>query len=202
MQDRRKNLLPREAILDLGDYERKRDEIRPRAIAARALRRVELGPNATVAFESRETVAYQIQEMLRTERLAKEQEVQHEIETYSDLLPSEDELSATMMFEFPTEADRSKRLAELVGFEDHLQLEIDGAGSSPAYFDRRQLDAERISAVQFVRFSLDAKQREALASGARMRLVSNHPSYTHAVELPEKTTRALVADLEEAIANV
>ncbi len=202
MQNRRKNLISRTDILDLGDYERKRDEIRPHAIAARALRRVELGPNATIAFENRETVTYQIHEMLRTERLAKEAEVLHEIETYSDLLPSEDELSATMMFEFATAEGRSTRLAELVGFEDHLRLEIDGAGSSPAYFDRRQLDADRISAVQFVRFALDAKQREALASGARMRVVSDHPSYSYAVDVPDPTASALVADLEEAVANV
>jgi len=202
MHDRRRNQIPREHILDLGDYERRREEIRPRAIAARALRRVELGPNATVSFENRETVAYQIQEMLRTERLAKEEEVRHEIETYSDLLPSDDELSATMMFEFPTAEGRARRLAELVGFENHLRLEIDGAGASRAYFDRRQIDADRISAVQFIRFTLDETQRRALASGGRVRLVADHPTYAHTVELPEATSRALAADLEEMAANV
>ena len=197
MHNRRKNQIPREQILDLGDYERRREEIRPRAIAARTLRRVELGPNATVSFENHETVAYQIQEMLRAERLAKEEEVRYEIETYSDLLPSEDELSATMMFEFPSEAGRAQRLAELVGFEDHLRLEIDGTGASRAYFDRRQLDADRISAVQFIRFALDETQRRALASGARVRIVADHPQYAHTVELPEATSRALAGDLDD-----
>lgn len=198
MSNRRTNRIDRSTILDLGDYERRRDAIRRSAISARSLRRVELGPNATVAFENRETVAYQIQEMLRTERLAKEEEVEHEIETYSDLLPSSDELSATMMFEFTSPDSRSVHLSELVGFEDHLRLELDGAGSASAYFDRRQLDDERISAVQFVRFSIDDAQRKALAAGARVRLVADHPRYAHSVDLPAAATRALASDLQEA----
>jgi hypothetical protein len=195
--ERRRNQIPRASILDLGDYERQRDEIRPRAIAARGLRRVELGPNATVAFENRETVAYQIHEMLRAERIAKEAEVQHEIETYSDLLPAPDELSATVMFEFPEVEGRNVRLHDLLGFEDHLRLEIDGAGASPAYFDRRQIGEERISAVQFVRFPLSPAQRQALDRGAPMRLSADHPKYRYSLEIPEKTRRALLEDLAD-----
>jgi len=199
---RHKNTILRDTILDLGDYERRRDEIRARAIKARGLRRVELGPNATIAFESRETVAYQIQEMLRTERIAKDQEVQHEIDTYSDLLPSEDELSATMMFEFPIAEGRDARLAALVGFEDHLVLAIEGVTPARASFDRRQIDEERISAVQFIRFVLDEDQRRALLSGAGLRLVSDHPHYPYATDIPEDTRRALAGDLEEVAGRV
>ena len=195
--ERRKNQIPRSEILDLGDYERKRDEIRPRAIAARAVRRVELGPNATIAFENRETVAYQIQEMLRAERIAKDAEVAHEIETYSDLLPTSGELSATLMFEFPEPDSRAVQLHDLVGFEDHLRIELDGAGSSPARFDRRQIDADRISAVQFVRFPLGAEQRAALSRGGA-HIVADHPAYRFRAAIPDATCRALVADLEEA----
>lgn len=194
----RRARLARTAILDLGDYERQRDDIRPRAIAARSVRRVLLGPNATVAFENRETVAYQIQEMLRAERIAKEPDVQHEIDTYSDLLPTRDELSATMMFEFTAADSRAVHLAELVGFEEHLRVDFDGAGSSHAYFDRRQLDADRISAVQFIRFPIDDAQRNALASGAKVTLVADHPKYAHTAALSSDTARALASDLEEA----
>ena len=197
MKDRRTNQIPRTAILDLGDYERKRDEIRPAAIAARAARRIELGPNATVAFENRETVIYQIQEMLRTERIAREADVQHEIETYSDLLPGPEELSATVMFEFPDPDSRATHLHDLVGFEDHLRIEFDGAGVSKAYFDRRQIDADRISAVQFVRFPVNEAQRRALASG-KVRIAADHPKYAHSVALPRETCAALASDLEEA----
>jgi hypothetical protein len=189
------NTIPRTAILDLGDYERQRDDIRRSAIATRAARRVHLGPSATLSFENRETVAYQIQEMLRAERIAKDAEVQHEIDTYSDLLPTSDELSATLMFEFPEADGRAIRLQELVGFEDHLYLDFESAGRAPAFFDRRQLDADRISAVQFVRFPVNAAQREALASGKSVCLVSDHPGYAHSVNIPPHTCRALVEDL-------
>ncbi len=192
--EHRKNRVPREEILDLGDYDRRRDEIRRKAIAARALRRIDFGPNATLAFENHETVVYQIQEMLRAERIAKEPEVQHEIETYSDLLPTADALSATLMFEFPDPEGRDVHLRDLVGFENHLRLEFDGAGASKAYFDRRQIDSDRISAVQFVRFPLDEAQRQALPHGARV--VSDHPSYAYSVELPAPTCDALRADIE------
>lgn len=196
--NRRKNLVSRAEILDLGDYERKRDEIRPRAIAARAVRRIELGPNATLAFENRETVIYQIQEMLRAERIAKDAEVEHEIATYTDLLPAGDELSATLMFEFPAADERSVHLSELLGFEEHLRLEIDGAGSANAYFDRRQIDEDKLSAVQFVRFPLTDEQVRAIAAGAGLKLVAGHARYSHTTVVPEATARALAADLAEA----
>ena len=196
--ERRSNRIPRESILDLGDYERKRDEIRKRAMAARAVRRVLLGPNATLSFENVETVRYQIQEMLRAERIAKEPEVEHEIETYSDLLPAVDELSATLMFEFSEPDVRPVKLRDLVGFESHLHVEIEGAGRAGALFDRRQLDGDQISAVQFVRFPLSDVQRRALLGGATVRLVANHPRYQHEVTLDGAARDALAADLAEA----
>ena len=195
--ERRRNQISREEILDLGDYERRRDEIRPKAIAARALRRVELGPNATLAFENRETVAYQIQEMLRAERIAKDADVEHEIVTYSDLLPSPAELSATLMFEFPDADGRAVVLHDLVGFENHLRIEFDGAGESRARFDRRQLDDDRISAVQFIRLPIDAAQREALTRGEGVRVVSDHAGYAYSAEVPAHTCRALAEDLAD-----
>ena len=186
--------ISRDTILDLGDYERQRDDIRRSAIAARAARRVFLGPSATISFENHETVAYQIQEMLRAERIAKDADVQHEIETYSDLLPARDELSATMMFELPEAEGRAVRLGELVGFEDHLWLDLAGS-KAPASFDRRQLDSDRISAVQFIRFPVDDAQRDALARGEGIRIVSDHPRYEYSAELPPHTCRALAEDL-------
>ena len=123
-------LIPRHDILDLGDYERRRDEIRASAIAARQLHRVPLGSNAVLSFENRETLTYQIMEMLRAERVAKEPEVLHEIETYSELLPAPDELSATMLIEFPEKAERDVRLVQMLGLDRHLRIELGGAGSA------------------------------------------------------------------------
>jgi Protein of unknown function (DUF3501) len=196
--ERRRNLVSRDEILDLGDYERRRDEIRQRAIAARALRRIELGPNATLAFENRETVVYQIQEMLRAERIARDEEVRHEIATYTDLLPSPNELSATLMFEFPASDERSVHLAELVGFEDDLRLEVEGAGGAKACFDRRQIDEDKLSAVQFIRFPLTGEQLRAIVAGARLQVMADHPRYRHTRVIPDATARALAADLAEA----
>ncbi|MGK2858245.1 MAG: DUF3501 family protein [Thermoanaerobaculia bacterium] len=190
--------IPRSRILDLGDYERRRDEIRASAIAARQLHRVALGPNVILSFENRETLTYQIQEMLRTERIAKEPEVLHEIETYGDLMPSPDSLSATMLIEFPDKAERDVRLVEMLGLDRHLRIDFAGAGSAAAVFDQRQIDVERISSVQFVRFQMTTAQLAALRAGASMTVVSDHPHYPHATVVSTATVAAFVADLDDA----
>jgi hypothetical protein len=190
-------MMTADEILDLGDYERRRDEIRASAMRARRARRIALGPSATLTFENRETVRYQIQEMLRAERIAKPHEVEHEIETYSDLLPTDCELSATLMFEFPEERERAVHLAALRGFEEHLRLDVGDAGAAPARFDRRQIGEERLSSVQFVRFPLTAAQCQALRGGAALRVVSDHPSYAHSAGVDAATARTLASDLED-----
>ncbi len=195
--DRRNNRIRPDEILDLGEYERQREEIRPRAVQARSLRRIELGPNATLAFENRETVRYQIQEMLRAERIAKPHDVEHEIETYSDLLPATHELSATLLIEFPEAEERARRLRELVGLENHLRLDIDGSPAS-AQFDRRQMEEDKISSVQFIRFPITDDQRKAILDGSAIRVVTDHPSYSHSVTLTGEQAAAMAADLCEA----
>ena len=191
-------LIPRSLILDLGDYERKRDEIRPLAMRARNLRRVALGPNATFAFENVETLAYQVNEMLRAERIAKEPEVRHEIETYSELLPTSSSLSGTLLIEFPEPKERAVRLAEMLGLDQHLRVEIEGSGAAVAEFDQRQIDEGRLSSVQFVRFNLDAAQHEKIPAGAKLAIVSDHPAYRHRVDVAPETAAALADDLRAA----
>jgi len=187
-----------EEILDLGEYERRRDDLRASAIATRAVRRVALGPNATLSFENRETVRYQIQEMCRAERLAKPDQIAHEIETYSELLPTPLELSATLLFEFPEKAERDVRLTELLGFEQHFKMKFEDAGTASASFDTRQIDVERLSSVQFVRFAMNEDQRSSLASGKTVAVVSEHPRYAFEIALSPETARALASDLDEA----
>ena len=195
--ERRTNRITRDEILDLGDYERRRDDIRASAIRARRERRIFFGPNATLSFENRETVCYQIKEMLRAERIAKPEEVDHEIETYSDLLPAGSELSATLMLEFPDERERLEKLTALRNIESHLYLSIDGAGNAPAQFDRRQIGEERLSSVQFIRFPLTPAQRDALRKGASLRIVCDHPAYPHTVDVDTDSARAIASDLED-----
>jgi hypothetical protein len=190
-------MITRSQILDLGDYERRRDDIRASAMHARRARRILLGPNATLSFENHETVLYQIQEMLRAERIAKPEEVDHEIATYSDLLPAGTELAATLMFEFPDENERTPKLTALRDIESHLSVAIDGAGNAPAQFDRRQIGEDRLSSVQFVRFPLTPVQRDALRNGARLRVVSDHPTYPHTAEIDAASARAIASDIED-----
>ena len=194
--ERRTNRISRDEILDLGDYERRRDDVRASAMRARRERRVFLGPNATLSFENRETVRYQIQEMLRAERIAKPEEVEHEIETYSDLLPTDSELSATLMIEFPDERERIEKLTALRNIESHLSLSIEGAGSAPAQFDRRQIGEERLSSVQFVRFPLTLAQRDALRGGAQLRIVCDHSAYPYTAEIAPASASAIASDVE------
>ena len=196
MIEQRTNRISPAEILDLGDYERRRDELRASAMHARRARRIALGPNASLTFENRETVRYQIQEMLRAERIAKPAEVEHEIETYSDLLPTPCELSATLMFELPDEAERAPALTALRDFESHLRIDIGGSAAA-ARFDRRQIGEDRLSSVQFVRFSLSRSQCDALRAGAPVRIASDHPAYAHATAIDAATARTLATDLED-----
>ncbi|MBI2212573.1 MAG: DUF3501 family protein [Acidobacteria bacterium] len=189
--------IPRRDIPELGDYERRRDAIRASAITARQLHRVALGPNIILSFENRETLTYQVLEMVRAERIVKEPEIRHEIDTYSELLPAPDELSATMLIEFPEKGERDVRLVELLGLDSHLRVELDGAGSAPATFDRRQIDVERLSSVQFVRFCMTQAQVAALRAGTKLTIISDHPHYPHASVIPAALTKALVADLDD-----
>jgi hypothetical protein len=191
-------LIPRSDILDLGDYERRRDEIRASAIAARRIHRVAVGPNIILSFENRETLTYQVLEMVRAERIVKEPEILHELETYSELLPAPDELSATMLIEFPVKEERDVRLVQMLGLDKHLRIEFEGAGAAFATFDQRQIDVERISSVQFVRFAMTPAQVAALRAGVKVSIVSDHPHYVHSTVLPRTTLDALVADLDEA----
>jgi len=189
-------LIRPDEILDLGEYERRRDTIRKSAMQARALRRIHLGPNATIAFENRETILYQIHEMCRAERLAKPDQVAHEIETYAELLPSSRELAGTLLIEFPEKEERDQRLRELLGLEDHLRIDVDGVRSK-AVFDKRQIDVERLSSVQFLRFALSDEQRQALAEGKNVILLADHVGYRHETKLPPEIVQALSDDLTE-----
>jgi hypothetical protein len=160
------------------------------------VRRVEIGPDASLVFENRETVRYQIQEMLRSERLARPEDVAHEVETYNELLPGRSELSGTLFFEYSDPQVRAARLAELIGIESSLRLDV-GGESVAARFDTRQIDAERVSAVQFVRFPLSPAMRQGLFDGTTVRLRFEHPLYAHEAVLPPDVVEALAHDLEE-----
>jgi len=168
-------------ILDIAQYEKARDEIRRRVIELKKNRRLPVGPMVTFVFENHDTVLFQIQEMMRAERTVDDDAIQHEIDTYNQLLPDENELAATMLIELPDAARIREEIAKFHGVNtgEATYVRI-GDERLPGVFDAGQSDDRRISAVQYVRFRFNDAQREAFATGAApARLVINHPNYNH-----------------------
>src|SRR5262245_13762439 len=168
-------------ILDIAQYEKTRDAFRRRIIELKKNRRVPVGQMVTFVFENHDTVLFQIQEMMRAERIVNDEAIQHEIDTYNQSLPGENELAATMLIELP---DASRIRDEITKFHgvntgEATYIQIGGA-RAPGVFDSGQSDERRISAVQYVRFRFNGAQREAFATGANPAwMVIDHPNYRH-----------------------
>jgi len=187
--------LTREELWDLTRYELERDAYRASVIALKRFRRVSVGPELTFIFENRDTVRFQIQEMLRTERIVKPELIQAELDVYNELLPRAFELSATLMVEITSKADIRPTLDRLVGIDEHVVLEV-GQDEIRATFDPKQFEEERISAVQYVRFPLGeslARSFRDVAIPVALRL--GHPSYTHRTQIEDEVRRSLSSDL-------
>lgn len=191
-------------VMNLVEYERAREAVRARVIELKKGRRVALGDNLTLLFENRQTVLFQIQEMVRTERIVDERKVQEEIDAYNALLPSPGEPSATLFIEIPDIARMSTaQMREAVnrfqGLDrDALWLEV-GGEPVPARFAAGHTREEKMAAVHYVRFALTPAAQAALADpGRRVRLRVEHPRYRAEAEVPEPLRRELLADLREA----
>ncbi len=186
-------------IVGLAAYERLRPDYLERARAMKRPRRLGVGDRVTLLFENRETVRFQVQEMLRVERLAEPAAVQHELDVYNALVPDQHELSATLFIEI-TELEQIKaELDRLVGIDAHVALVL-GEGDDErvvrARFDPMQMEEERISAVQYIRFSLAEDDVAVLADvEQRARVRIDHPSYRHEAEIGPELRATLLADL-------
>ena len=183
----------RQELLDLGAYEQVREHFRRRVIEQKRVRYVALGPNMTVLFENRDTVLLQIQEMLRTERITAEKAIQHELETYNELLPGDHELSASIFIEYPERDERDRMLVALTGVDDKFFL-IAGGDRSTVIADPRSTEPGRTMAVHYVKFPLGPGAEQAIREGGPIRLGVSHPAYTAEVELSEATRRSLADD--------
>jgi hypothetical protein len=180
-------------IKNIAAYEVERERFRPQVLAMKDRRRVRLGDHLTFLFENRDTVRYQVQEMMRIERIVKEHDIAHEVKTYNELIPEPGELSASLLIEYETPEERNVKLRDLLGLEQHLWFYVNGApGRSRALFDMRQIATERISSVQYVKFQLTPAQMKAWPSGAK--LVSDHPKYLAERELTQQELKELAAD--------
>ena len=161
-------------IKTIADYQIERETLRPKMIALKDRRRIHLGDHLTFLFENRETVRYQIQEMIRIESIVELSGIRHQVATYNELIPASGELSASLLIEYETPEERAVKLRELLGLENHIWLDVAGERTR-ATFDQRQIATGRISSVQYVKFPLSAAQRKNWSSGAA--LVCDHPRY-------------------------
>jgi len=184
-------------VLDLTEYEKVRPAFRAEVLAEKERRRVRVGDHFTFLFENRRSVLYQIQEMLRIERIVEERAIAHEVETYNELLPPPGGLGATLLLEYEQRETRAVVLRELLGLERHVWLHVGQAPPVAGVFDRRQMGSERLSSVQYVTFPLEEAHRaawhDAAAAGA-LKLVVNHPRYSHEAVLSPDVAAALAED--------
>jgi len=173
-------------------YEGVRDQFRKEVIAAKKDRRVQVGPFMSFVFENRTTVKFQVQEILRIERITDAAQVAEEVEGFNGMLPGPGELSATLMIELTgSDAEVKAQLARLFGLRDHVWLEAGGARLKGELEPNRE-EPGRVSSVQYVRFKVPDAQ--ALLRGPAL-LVIDHPAYQHRAELPEAARRSLAQDL-------
>jgi hypothetical protein len=186
-------------ILPVDQYEILRPRLRPLIIADKERHRLALGGNITLLFENGQSVWYQIQEMVRTERLTAEDAIRHEIDTYNELLPRSGELAATMLIEYAEPEERDIKLRELVGLEKHLWVRINERREK-GRFDTRQIATDRVSAVQFVLFplgGLEPDEFEALATQGKIAIEIDHPKLAVTVALTGDIATALARDLAD-----
>lgn len=185
-------------LFSLEQYHRQRSDFRARVLAHKKNRQVALGPNATLYFEDRLTIQYQVQEMLRIERIFETEAIEEELAAYNPLIPDGSNLKATFMIEFPDVEERREALEKLAGIEDTIYAEVEGHGRVVAVADEdlERTNEGKTSAVHFLRFELDAAAKSALKSGASLKLGSAHPEYRHEVEVSPAVRDALAADLE------
>jgi hypothetical protein len=187
-------------IVGIDTYETLRDAYRTRVVAAKRARRLAVGDRVMLLFENRETVRFQVQEMLRVERIRAPERVQHELDVYNELVPGDAELSATLMIEITEPASIRAELDRLLGIDACVALVL-GEGAAAlrvlARFDTSQLEDDRISAVHYLRFALPPEAIAQLRDPAvPAQIAIDHDHYRVAAALPPALRESLVADLD------
>jgi hypothetical protein len=189
--------ITRDSLMTLEAYSKYRKANKPQIIGHRRLRSVQLGEHINLQFEDEQTVRYQIQEMLRIEKLFEDEAIQSEIDAYAPLVPDGSNWKATMLIEYPDPHERKRELARLIGVEDRLFVEVEGHARVYAIADE-DLDREneeKTSAVHFVRFEFTPTARQAVRAGAAVRLGCDHRNYPAHMGIPAETLASLAGDL-------
>ena len=189
--------IARESLLSLEAYARARTEFRARVIEHKKHRSVHLGAHLTLLFEDELTIRYQVQEMLRIERIFEDDGIQGELDAYNPLIPDGGNWKATMMLEYPDPEERRRCLADLKGIEDRVWVQVEGCDRVHAIADEdlERENEEKTSSVHFLRFELNGAMRQALRSGAGLTVGVDHPNYRTSVEVAAQTRASLAGDL-------
>jgi hypothetical protein len=184
--------------MPLEAYAKARPEFRAKVMAHKKDRALHLGSNVTLIFEDELTIRYQIQEMLRAERIFEDEGINDELDAYNPLVPDGSNWKATMMIEYPDENERRAWLARLIGIEDRVWVQVAGCERVHAIADEdlERENAEKTSSVHFMRFELTPVMVAALRGGAALAAGVDHPNYSVTVDrVPEATRASLLADL-------
>ena len=190
--------ITRESLMTLEAYAGARTEFRGKVMAHKKHRTVAIGPNVTLVFEDELTMRYQIQEMLRAERIFEAAGIQDELDAYNPLVPDGSNWKATMLIEYPEVEERRRMLARLIGVEDRVWVRVEG--STPVYAiadeDLERENDDKTSSVHFLRFDLTPEMVARLRAGAALSLGIDHPNYQHTIAAVDAATRtSLIADL-------
>ncbi len=190
--------ITRESLMTLEAYAKARKEFRAKVLAHKVHRTVHLGANVTLIFEDELTMRYQVQEMLRIEKIFEEEGIEDELQAYNPMIPEGSNFKATMLIEYPDVEERKRMLAQLKGVEDRVWIQVQGCPRVYAIADEdleREND-EKTSAVHFVRFELSQGMKTALKQGAQLGAGIDHPAYSVTVAVLSTQIRlALLSDL-------
>jgi hypothetical protein len=190
-------MISRDSLLSLEAYAKQRNEFRAKVMEHKKRRTVRLGAHLTLQFEDELTIRYQVQEMLRIERIFEEEGIQGELDAYNPLVPDGANWKATMLIEYPDPEERRRMLGLLKGIERRVWVQVGGAERVYAIADEdlERETEEKTSSVHFLRFELSAAMRKRLRQDAKVRVGVEHPKYTAALELAPQVRAALVSDL-------
>jgi hypothetical protein len=186
-----------DSLMTLEAYSKWRKAHKADLIAHRKLRSVQLGEHINVQFESELTMRYQIQEMLRVEKIFEEEGIQQEVDSYAPLVPDGSNWKATMLIEYPDINERKRELARLIGVEDRMFVEVEGHERVYALADEDmdRENEEKTSAVHFLRFEFTPAMRSAVKAGAAVKLGCDHTHYPAHVAIAPETLASLAGDL-------
>ncbi len=191
--------LAREDLMSLEQYAKQRTVFRARVLEHKRTRQLHLGEHATLYFEDRMTIQYQIQEMLRIERIFEEEGIEEELQAYNPLIPDGRNWKATFMLEYADLAQRTRALAELVGIEHSVWMQVEGHARLIPFADEdlERTTEAKTSAVHFLRFELSPEMVRAVKGGAAIAAGIDHAKYRYSLaRIPEAIRASLAADLE------